>query len=79
MQIIVSNINKHLALESILADCQHGFQSQRSCEAQLVQFYHDMVSNLDGARDRGHKQTDHVISFSLRPLTRYHTGGFCTN
>ena len=28
--IIVSNINKHLALENILADCQHGFRSQRS-------------------------------------------------
>ena len=36
--IIVSNINKHLALENILADCQHGFRSQRSCETQLVQF-----------------------------------------
>ena len=59
--IIVSNINKHLAFESILADCQHGFQSQRSCETQLVQFYHDMVSNLDGARDRGQKQTDVII------------------
>ena len=38
--IIVSNINKHLAFESILADCQHGFRSQRSCETQLVQFFH---------------------------------------
>ena len=34
--ILVSNINKHLALDSILADCQHGFRSQRSCETQLV-------------------------------------------
>ena len=59
--IIVSNMNKHLAFESILADCQHGFRSQRSCETQLVQFYHDMVSNLDGARDRGQKQTDVII------------------
>ena len=59
--ITVSNINKHLAFESILADCQHGFQSQRSCETQLVQFYHDMASNLDGARDRGQKQTDVII------------------
>ena len=59
--IIVSNINKHLAFESILADCQHGFRSQRSCETQLVQFYHDMVSNLDGAQDRGQKQTDVII------------------
>ena len=48
--IIVSNINnKHLAFESILADCQHGFRSQMSCETQLVQFYQDMVSNLDSA------------------------------
>ena len=53
--IIVSNINKHLAFESILADCQHGFRSQRSCETQLVQFYHDMVSNLDGCSGSGSK------------------------
>ena len=59
--ILVSNINKHLAFESILADCQHGFRSQRSCETQLVQFYHDTVSNLDGAINRGHKQTDLII------------------
>ena len=62
--ILVSNINKHLAFESILADCQHGFRSQRSCETcetQLVQFYHDIVSNLDGAINRGHKQNDFII------------------
>ena len=47
--IIVSNINKHLAFESILVDCQHGFRSQRPCETQLVQFFHDLVSNLDRA------------------------------
>ena len=59
--IFVSNINKHLAFESILADCQHGFRSQRSCETQLVQFYHDVVSNLDRAQNRGHKQTDIIV------------------
>ena len=59
--ILVSNFNKHLAFESILADCQHGFRSQRSCETQLVQFYHDIVSNLDGAINRGYKQTDLII------------------
>ena len=47
--IIVSNINKHLSTESILADCQHGFRSQRSFETQLVQLFRDMVSNLDRA------------------------------
>ena len=59
--ILVSNINKHLALDSILADCQHSFRSQRSCETQLVQFVHDIISNLDGAVNRGHKQTDLII------------------
>ena len=59
--ILVSNINKHLALDSILADCQHGFRSRRSCETQLVQFVHDIISNLDGAMNRGHKQTDLII------------------
>ena len=71
-------INKHLAFESILADCQHGFRSQRSCETQLVQFVHDLVSNLDRALNRNHRQTD-VLIISQRPLTRYHTGGYCTN
>ena len=59
--IIVSNINKHLAFDSILADCQHGFRSQRSCETQLVQFFHDLVSNLDRALNRHHRQTDVII------------------
>ena len=59
--ILVSNTNKHLALDSILADCQHGFRSQRPCETQLVQFVHDIISNLDGAVNRGHKQTDLII------------------
>ena len=59
--ILVSNINKHLALDSILTDCQHGFRSRRSCETQLVQFVHDIISNLDGAMNQGHKQTDLII------------------
>ena len=59
--IIVSNINKHLAFESILADCQHGFRSQKSCETQLVQFFHNLVSNLDRALNRNHRQTDVII------------------
>lgn len=59
--IIVSNMNKHLASESILADCQHGFRCRRSCETQLVQFVHDLASNLDGSVNRGHKQTDVII------------------
>ena len=43
---------------SIFAVCQHGFRSQGSCNIQLVPFVHDIISNLDGAMDCGHKQTD---------------------
>ena len=48
-------------IDSTLADCQHGFRSQRSCKTQLVQFMHDIISNLDGAVNRGHIQTDLII------------------
>ena len=51
--ILVSNINRHIALDSILADCQHGFRSQSSCETLLVHFVHDIISNLDGAVNLG--------------------------
>ena len=54
----MSNINKHLSLDSILADCQDGFQSRRSCETPLGQFVHNIISKLDGAMNSGHKQTD---------------------
>ena len=52
--ILVSNINKHLVLDSILADCQHGFRSRMSYETQLVQFVHDIISSLESAANRGH-------------------------
>ena len=77
--IIGRNINKHLAFESILADCQYGFRNQRSSETQLVHFFHDLVSNLDPALNRNHRQTDVIIMDFARPFTGYHTGGYCTN
>ena len=56
--ILVSNINKHLALDSILTGCRHGFRSQRSCQTHFVQSVHDIINNLGEAVNRGHKQTD---------------------
>ena len=32
-----------------------------SCKTQMVQFVHDIISNKDGAVNRGHKQTDLII------------------
>ena len=75
--IIVSN-NKHLSLENILADCQNCFRIQRSCETQLVQFFHDMVSNLElrtGVTDKRMRSS----WISLRPLTSYYIRDSFTN
>ena len=77
--IIVSNINKHLAFESILADCQHGFRSQRSCEPQLVQFYHYLVSNLDRALNRYQKQADVIIIDFAKAFDKVSPRGYCRN
>ena len=77
--ILVSNINIHLALDSILADCKRGFRNQRSCKTQLVQFVHNIISNLDGAVNRGHKQTDLILMDFAKALTRFHTGGYYTH
>ena len=73
--IIVSNIGRHLAFESILAGCQRGFRSQRSCETQLVQFYHDLVSNLDAAQDSDQKQTDVIIMDFAEAFDKVPHGG----
>ena len=48
----------------------HGFRSRRSCETQLVQFVHDIISNLDGAMNRGHKQTDLIIMDFAKALDK---------
>ena len=74
-QILVSNINKHLALGSILADCQLGYRSRRSCETQSVQFVHDINSNLDGDTSR------QILSswISQRPSTKSSTGLYYIN
>ena len=59
--LLVSKIMQHLSEHDILVESQHGFRSGRSCETQLVQFIHDLRENLDGAHNRGHKQTDFII------------------
>ena len=61
LHVLVSNVNKYLASASLLADCQYGFQSQRSCGTQLIQFVHDIISNLEEAMNRGHKHIDLII------------------
>ena len=68
--ILVSKIMQHLSEYDILVVSQHGFRSGRPCETQLVQFIHDLRENLDGAHNRGHKQTDLIIMDFAKALDK---------
>ena len=46
--IVVSNIRRHLDLNNILSDSQHGFRNKRSCESQLISFTHDLFNSVSG-------------------------------
>ena len=59
-------MNKHIAFECILADYQHGFRSQRSCETELVQFYQQSGS----CTDRNHMPTDVIIMDSAKAFDK---------
>ena len=54
--VLVSNIMKHAQSHNILYDLQHGFRSSVSCETQLIQFTHDLVTNM-----RSGAQTDVIV------------------
>jgi len=45
--IIVSNMMSHFDTNDILADCQHGFRSKRSCETQLLSLTQELHQNLE--------------------------------
>jgi len=45
--IISSHLHQYLEKKNILADCQHGFRSGRSCETQLVFTFNDLATNKE--------------------------------
>ena len=44
--ILTSSIRKHLDVNNILSDCQHGFRSKRSCETQLIISVQDIAKSM---------------------------------
>ena len=54
--ILVSNVMKHAQSHNILYDLQHGFRSSVSCDTQLIQFTHDLVTNMQSGA-----QTDVIV------------------
>ena len=53
---IAPNLCKHLNLNKILHDLQHGFREKRSCETQLIQLVEDLARNLTSG-----KQSDLIL------------------
>lgn len=45
--ILYSAIMKHLIKHNTLTNDQHGFRKGFSCTTQLVEFYHDLTSDVD--------------------------------
>ena len=45
--IILSHMAKHLSLNNILIDQQHGFREKFSCETQLISAIHDWVKGIN--------------------------------
>ena len=45
--IILSHMSKHLSLNNILIDQQHGFREKFSCETQLISAVHDWAKGIN--------------------------------
>ena len=54
--IVSSQIMRHLDLNNILSNAQHGFRKRRSCESQLILSTDDLLKSLDG-----NIQTDAIL------------------
>ena len=54
--ILASNIVKHLDMQEIMYDMQHGFREKRSCETQLVMMIGDLARNASAGN-----QTDVIL------------------
>ena len=45
--VVVSQLRDHFDANSILADCQHEFRAQRSCETQLISLTQEVHQRLE--------------------------------
>ena len=52
----MSQLRDHFDANNILADCQHGFRAQRSCETQLISLTQELHQNLEDK-----KQVDMIV------------------
>ena len=48
--IIADRVTEHLDLNELISESQHGFRRGRSCLTNLLEFFHEMMSELDRSR-----------------------------
>ena len=46
-RLICHRIRHHLEINNLLSVNQHGFRERRSCESQIIQVVHDIITSLD--------------------------------
>ena len=68
--IIASNVMSHLEKNNLLADCQHGFRSKRSCESQLLNFTQELLQGLASGQQYDVNVMDFSKAFDRVPHQR---------
>ena len=60
-RLICHRIRHHLEINNLLSVNQHGFRERRSCESQIIQVVHDIITSLDS------KCTVDIMYFDFSP------------
>ena len=61
---------KHLQVNDILTDCQHGFRAKRSTAPQLILTIHDLANSLDNDKSVHAVVLDFAKAFNKVPHRR---------
>ena len=68
--IVHSHVMKHLQVNQILTDCQHGFRAKRSTESKLILTIHDLANSLDNGKSVHAVILDFAKAFDKVPHRR---------
>ena len=68
--LIRDKLVKHLEQNNLLKNCQHGFQSKRSCLTNLLDFLHDIIKEYDESKHVGIIYLDFQKAFDKVPHQR---------
>ena len=67
--VVVSSLMRHLEGNNLLHDSQHGFRSARSCDTQLLDFSHNLVSTMHDGTQTDVIALDFAKAFDTVPHT----------